>query len=120
MDDASERIIGILTEAGLALEDTPAFTDDDLLAIPGVGKSTLRTIRELVPPDSPEEAPSGASDEQPDEPRPSEPEAEPSVETAPEPPAGCTCTGQKWKITRTRMRKGKLERYCEKCGAIKG
>ena len=126
MSDLSERTATVLQEAGLSLEDTPDFSDEELLAVSGIGEKVLAEIRAAqaedaagIPAEAAEEVPDDASEPEPEESESSETEPEDAAETPPAPPAGCTCTGQKFKVTRTRIRKGRLERYCEKCGAIK-
>lgn len=109
----STKTLKVLEEAGVTVSDVVVMPDDELLGVPGVGPAVFRDIRrEYAAPVDPDPG-------QPEMPAVAPPAVRPEV--VPEPPAApaCTCS-QPWRVTRTRRIGGRLERYCDTCGAIQG
>lgn len=133
----STKTLKALKDAGLESGDVALYSDEDLLGLPGVGPAVLADIRATYPA---QVAPAALR------PAPAEvlagPDAiedltaaamrvgvvklapEPAAPTPPEPPAaavaeppGCVCD-QPFKVTRTRQRDSRIERYCDTCGAV--
>lgn len=141
----STKTLKVLKDANLDGADVALFSDEDLLALPGVGPAVLADIRATYP--APAAGASVARSEtaqgdtiddlvgaavragvtaQAPLPPPVEPTAPPPVGPpadliaagAPAAP-GCVCK-QPFKVTRTRQRSGRIERYCDACGAVAG
>ena len=134
----STKTLKVLQAAGLEPGDVALFSDEDLLGVPGVGPAVLADIRAMYPApetvaaDPPEvlaevltsadtvedlvAAAARVGVTSPVAPPPSEPSAPaPSSTVTP----GCTCD-QPFRVTRTRQRAGRIERYCDVCGAVQG
>lgn len=138
----SPKTLKVLKDAGLDGADVALFSDEDLLGLPGVGPAVLADIRATYP------APAAgasverieaagadtvddlvgaavrmgvtASDKAP-VPAPhvmAPAPVDPPASAAPVAP-GCIC-GQPFRVTRTRQRAGRIERYCDTCGAVQG
>lgn len=136
----SLKTLKVLQGANLDAADVALFSDEDLLALPGVGPAVLADIRATYPapvalppeipawsdpvvgPDTIEDLTAAASRVGVSKPVP-EPAAPTPVDTPPPAAAavdpGCTCA-QPFKVTRTRQRAGRQERYCDTCGAVQG
>lgn len=144
----SAKTLKVLKEAGLEPGAVAGFSDEDLLGVPGIGPAVLADIRVMYPAPvapavlrpAPAEVLAGAdtaldlaaaaervgvSKPAPD-PAALPPAALPPAAPPPAPAApaatvapGCTCD-QPFRVTRTRQRAGRTERYCDACGAVMG
>lgn len=135
----SPKTLKVLKDAGLDQADVALFSDEDLLGLPGVGPAVLADIRATYPaqvapavlrpaPADVLAGPSAIEDLTAAAMRVGvvKPAPEPAAPTPPEPPAaavvttpGCTCA-QPFRVTRTRQRAGRIERFCDACGAVAG
>jgi hypothetical protein len=129
----STRTARALSAAGI--EDPIALSDDDLLAVDGIGARGLAEIRASIasPPST-----SGGHSSPSDVEGPTSGAAEPSATDGrdatdrdpaalgPASPSEPACTSPSpsgarcWQVTHARYVGGKRERYCGNCGAIEG
>ena len=128
----SAKTLKVLKDAGLEPVDVALFSDEDLLGLPGVGPAALADIRATYPAPGAAEMADASEIVAVVEPVESlataarkvlggvavEPAPSASAPATAEPP-GCTCV-QPFRVTRTRQRAGRIERYCDVCGAVMG